>query len=109
MVNRPITITLGTADPGEARRLASRLAVIWDETEMDMQSNFQRGILTIEEREAKFKNALKRELAHATAHKSAPIGDRLPQAQITAARDAASSGTSKVRIEGLCRSYFSGA
>jgi len=75
---RPISISLGTADPGEARRLASRLAVIWDETEMHMQSNFQRGTLTIEEREAIFKNALKEELAHATAHISAPIGDRLP-------------------------------
>ncbi|MEH6791918.1 DUF6538 domain-containing protein [Parasphingorhabdus sp.] len=74
---RPISITLGTADPGEARRLASRLAVIWDETEMDMQSNFQRGTLTIEEREAIFKNALKEELAHATAHKDSPIGSTL--------------------------------
>ncbi|CAO1653109.1 DUF6538 domain-containing protein [Parasphingorhabdus sp. NYA22] len=71
---RPISITLGTADPGEARRLASRLAVIWDKTEMDMQSNFQRGTLTIEEREAIFKNALKEELGHATAHKDSPIG-----------------------------------
>ncbi len=72
--NCPITVSLGTADPGEARRLASRLAVIWDETTMHMQSSFQRGTLTIEERETIYKNALKEELAHATAHKISPVG-----------------------------------
>lgn len=75
--NRPISISLGTADPGEARRLASRLAVIWDEITMHMQSNFQRGTLTIEERETIYKNALKEELGHATAHKDSPIGSSL--------------------------------
>ena len=77
MVNRPITISLGTADPGEARRLANRLAVIWDETAMHMQSSFQRGTLTIEERETIYKNALKEELGHATAHKDSPLGSSL--------------------------------
>lgn len=74
---RSITISLGTADPGEARRLANRLAVIWDDLRMNMQSSFQRGTLTIEERETIYKNALKEELGHATAHKDSPIGSSL--------------------------------
>ena len=34
--NRPISISLGTADPGEARRLVRRLAARWDELLMLM-------------------------------------------------------------------------
>lgn len=71
---RPITISLNTADPAEARRLARWLAAKWDEIMMLMIPEIERKHLTIEEQEALFRKGLKDELARATAHRTAPIG-----------------------------------
>lgn len=64
--NRPITIALNTAEPAEARRLASRLAVRWDEVAMYAGYNFERSALTREEQRSLFRKALEDELLHAT-------------------------------------------
>lgn len=72
--SRPISISLGTSDPVEARRLVRRLAVKWDELVMGMVLKIERGHLTIEEQEALFRKGLKDELARAAAHVRAPIG-----------------------------------
>lgn len=71
---RPTSIALGTSDPSEARRLARRLAAIWDDLLMQMPPDFARGHLTIDEQEALFRKGLKDELARATANSTAPIG-----------------------------------
>ncbi len=71
----PITIALGTADPATARKLANRLAVKWDELEMHLVPKFERGNLTLEERDTLFKKAMTDELALATDGISAPMGD----------------------------------
>lgn len=75
---RPIMIALGTSDPSEARRLARRLAVRWDEIAMEFTVNEQRYTLTLEEQEALFREGLKAELARATAHQTAPMGNDQP-------------------------------
>lgn len=75
---RPIMIALGTSDPSEARRLARRLAVRWDEIAMEFTVKEQRYTLTLEEQEALFREGLKAELARATAHQTAPIGNDQP-------------------------------
>jgi hypothetical protein len=60
---------LNTAEPAEARRLARRLAVRWDELAMDI---LERGTLTQEEQRLLFRKGLEYELAHATRHVTAP-------------------------------------
>jgi len=74
MCSRAISVSLNTADPGEARRLARRLAVKWDEIEMYAGHVRERGTLTLKEQEALFRSSLEEELAHATRHITAPIG-----------------------------------
>lgn len=88
-INRPISISLGTADPDEARRLARRLAAKWDELVMGMVLKIERGHLTIEEQEALFRKGLKDELARATAHVRAPIGSAPPHAGLHKIMEAA--------------------
>ncbi|WP_424774295.1 DUF6538 domain-containing protein, partial [Novosphingobium sp.] len=65
---RPISISLGTADPSKARCLARRLAVKWDELDMGMEILGGRRTLTLDEQEALFRKGLKDELARGTAH-----------------------------------------
>lgn len=74
----PITIALDTAEPAKARLLARRLAVKWDELDMEMDHARVRGTLTLEEQEALFRKGLKEELARATAHITAPMGNDEP-------------------------------
>ena len=73
--SRSISISLNTADPVNARRLARRLAVRWDEIAMYVVGANERGTLTIKEQEALFRRGLEDELARATAHLTAPIGE----------------------------------
>lgn len=75
---RPISISLGTADPSKARCLARRLAVKWDELDMGMEILGGRRSLTLDEQESLFRQGLKDELARATAHITAPIGSEEP-------------------------------
>lgn len=75
---KPISISLGTADPGKARCLARRLAVKWDEVDMGMEILGGRRSLTLDEQESLFRQGLKDELARATAHITAPIGSEEP-------------------------------
>lgn len=70
----PISLALGTTDPAEARRLARRLAVKWDELAMYLVPRIERGNLTLAEQEVLFRKGLADELARATAHVTAPIG-----------------------------------
>lgn len=88
-IDRPISISLGTSDPVEARRLVRRLAVKWDELVMGMVPKIDRGHLTIEEQEALFRKGLKGELARATAHVRAPIGSAPPHAGLHKIMEAA--------------------
>lgn len=67
----PITLALGTSDPGDARRIASRLAVRWDAISMHVAARIERGTLTIEEQRALFRQGLEEELCHATRHVTA--------------------------------------
>jgi integrase len=60
--SRSITIPMHTADPGEARRLAARLRVRWDEMTLVL-NNTERGHLTTDETIAIFRAGLKSELA----------------------------------------------
>lgn len=71
---RPISISLGTADPSKARCLARRLAVKWDELDMGMEILGGRRTLSLDEQEALFRRGLKEELARATVHITAPEG-----------------------------------
>lgn len=75
---RPISISLGTADPDKARCLARRLAVKWDELAMGMEILGGRRTLSLDEQEALFRKGLKDELARATVHITAPIEDEQP-------------------------------
>lgn len=75
---RPISISLGTADPSKARCLARQLAVKWDELDMGMEMFGVRGTLTLDEQEALFRRGLNDELARATAHITAPDGPERP-------------------------------
>jgi hypothetical protein len=74
---QPITVPLNTAEPDEARRLARRLAVKWDEMVMEWQA-VGRGTLTLEEQRLLFRKGLEDELAHATRHMTAPRGNIEP-------------------------------
>jgi len=65
---------LNTAEPSEARRLASRLAVRWDEMEMYVAKDLERGTLTREEQRALFRQGLEDELLLAT--REAPLQPR---------------------------------
>ena len=76
---RPISISLGTADPSKARCLARRLAVKWDELDMGIEFLGGRRTLTLDEQEALFRQGLKDELARGTAHITSPIGNEQPQ------------------------------
>ncbi len=67
IVNRPISISLGTADPAEARRLVAQLSVRWDATKMMASEQAGRGYLTATEAVAVFRGALDEELGLATA------------------------------------------
>lgn len=87
--SRPISISLGTSDPVEARRLVRRLAVKWDEIHMGMVLKIERGHLTIHEQEALFRRGLEEELARATAHCRAPIGSVQPHAGLHKIMEAA--------------------
>jgi hypothetical protein len=75
---RLIMIVLGTSDPSEARRLARRLAVRWDEIAMEFTGKEERYTLTLEEQEALFREGMKAELARATLHHTAPKGSDQP-------------------------------
>lgn len=72
--SRPISISLGTADPVEARRLVRRLAAKWDEIHGMLIERITRGTLALAESEKLFRKAMEDELAHATRHRTAPIG-----------------------------------
>ncbi len=67
VVSRHITIPLRTAGPGQARRLAARLAVRWDTMTMDMQAHGNRGFLKAGELAAIFRAGLETELGLATS------------------------------------------
>lgn len=70
--SRPISISLGTADPDRARCLARRLAVKWDELEMTIGRAPERQNLTIEEQRAIYRGALEKEIGVALADLVAP-------------------------------------
>lgn len=61
-----ITVALGTADPGQARMLARRLAVRWDEVMTQMEYTIERKTLTLSEQQSIMRRALEAELADAT-------------------------------------------
>jgi len=67
LVNHPITVPLGTADPVEARRLVARLSVRWDATMMMVRDQVTRGYMTATEAVAVFRRGLDDELGLATA------------------------------------------
>ncbi|MFK3889199.1 DUF6538 domain-containing protein [Sphingomonas sp. NPDC079357] len=67
IVNRPITVPLTTADPVEARRLATRLSVKWEVLTMQMFDRAGRGFLKAGELESVFRVALDEELGLAMA------------------------------------------
>jgi integrase len=67
IINCPIMIAMGTADPVQARRLVARLSVIWDETIMAAREQVTRGHLNATEAVAVFKGALNEELGLAAA------------------------------------------
>jgi hypothetical protein len=75
---KPISISLGTADPSKARCLARRLAVKWDELDMGIEILGRRRTLSLDEQDALFRTGLKDELARATVHITAPIGIEEP-------------------------------
>lgn len=70
--SRPISISLGTADPDRARCLARRLAVKWDEVEMTIETVAQRQNLTVEEQRAIYRAALEKEIGLAIGDLVAP-------------------------------------
>lgn len=72
--SRPITLSLGTAEPVEAGRLARRLAVTWDELSKQMRDVAvgERRTLSAEEQMHFFQQGLKEELEHATRHLTDP-------------------------------------
>lgn len=69
--SRPISISLAAAEPDEARRLARRLAVKWDELEMTIEAS-SRSNLTFEGRAAIFRAGMEAELATAVGDLVAP-------------------------------------
>lgn len=69
---QPIMLALGTADPGDARRIVNRLAVKWDAISMQVAQRIERGTLTLEEQRTLFRQGLEKELADATRHVTAP-------------------------------------
>lgn len=81
IVNRPISISLGTADPAEARCLVARLSVRWDATKMITSGQVSRGFLTASEAVAVFRGALNEELGLATAglFEAEACDDRTPR------------------------------
>lgn len=70
--NGAITLSLHTADPAEARRLARRLAVRWDEIAMIEGQNIKRASLTVAEMQTIFRAGLEEELAIAASDLAAP-------------------------------------
>jgi len=91
-----ISVSLNTADPAEARRLARRLAVKWDEIAMYAGQVHERGTLTLKEQEALFRSGMEEELAHATRHLTAPIGPEEAPAALHKIMAAAYSVISRV-------------
>ena len=67
IVNRPITVPLATADPVEARRLATRLSAKWEVLTMQMFDRAGRGFLKAGELESVFRAGLDEELGLAMA------------------------------------------
>lgn len=67
IVNRPITVSLATADPAEARRLVSRLSVRWEVMMAQANEGIKRGFLRAGELEAVFRAGLDEELGLAMA------------------------------------------
>jgi hypothetical protein len=67
IVNRPITVPLATADPAEARRLATRLSAKWEVLTMQMFDRAGRGFLKAGELESVFRAGLDEELGLAMA------------------------------------------
>lgn len=74
LVSRPITISLLTPDPAEARRLVARLSVRWDAMMMTIGAA-TRGYMTAGEVAAVFRRGLDDELGLATARRIDPDGD----------------------------------
>lgn len=70
--SRPISISLGTADPEKARCLARRLAVKWDEVEMSIETVAQRQNLTVDEQRAIYRAALEKVIGLAIGDLVAP-------------------------------------
>lgn len=70
--NGALTLSLHTSDPDEARRLARRLAVRWDEIAMLEGQKINRGYLTVAEQMAIFRAGLEEELAIAVSDLAAP-------------------------------------
>jgi hypothetical protein len=70
--NGALTLSLHTADPAEARRLARRLAVRWDEIAMIEGQRIESGNLTLAELQAIFRVGLEEELAIAVRDLAAP-------------------------------------
>ncbi|MET3435555.1 DUF6538 domain-containing protein [Sphingomonas sp. 1185] len=67
IVNRPITVPLATADPAEARRLATRLSAKWEVLTMQMFDRAGCGFLKAGELESVFRAGLDEELGLAMA------------------------------------------
>lgn len=67
LINRPITVPLGTADPAEARRLVSLLSVRWDTIAVQAFNGIRRGFLKAGELEGVFRAGLDEELGLAMA------------------------------------------
>lgn len=67
IVNRPITVPLATADPAEARHLATRLSAKWEVLTMQMFDRAGRGFLKAGELESVFRAGLDEELGLAMA------------------------------------------
>ena len=76
-INHPITISLNTSEPAEARRLARRLAVKWDDITMGMVREVGRGTLKLDEVTAFMRQGLEYELPHATRHLLTPSSNAL--------------------------------
>ncbi|MDR6115796.1 MULTISPECIES: DUF6538 domain-containing protein [unclassified Sphingomonas] len=73
VVNHPISISLGTADPVEARRLVPRLSARWEMMAMQMFNRTSRGFLQAQELTRIFRAGLDEELGLAMAsHFDAP-------------------------------------
>lgn len=99
--SQPIMLALGTADPGDARRIVNRLAVKWDAMSMRVARRIERGTLTLQEQRALFRQGLEQELADATRHATAPSRPDIDEASYSKVAVAAYSIVGSVPHEAI--------